>query len=186
VTSAAFDLVVCHLAQDDRKKCTARRLAKFGLVREVRTLKAIPRRAILLDPRAEQALSITDQEKSIIAAIDCSWKRAERVFSTVRAPVASRALPYLVAANPVNYGRPAKLTTAEALAAALYILDDRAGAEQLMSKFKWGPHFLTLNTEPLEAYRTAANSEQVVARMREFFPPDWNDDGATTVSDHPK
>ena len=186
MTAAAFDLVVYHLAQDDRKKCTARRLAKFGLVREVRALKAIPRRAVLLDPRADKALSITDQERSTIAAIDCSWKQAERVFAAVRAPMASRALPYLVAANPVNYGRPAKLTTAEALAAALYILNDRAGAEQLMNKFKWGPHFLTLNKEPLEAYRTATNSKQVVTRMQEFFPPDWNDDGATMLSDHPK
>jgi pre-rRNA-processing protein TSR3 len=180
VASSAFDLVIYHLGQDDRKKCTARRLVKFGLAREVHSMRGVPHNAILLDPRAERALSRDDHRRSTIAAIDCSWKQAERVFGNLRGPTASRALPYLVAANPVNYGKPAQLTTAEALAAALYILNDRAGAELLMEKFKWGPHFLTLNQEPLEAYRTAAGSQQVVTRMREFFPPHW-----TTVSDGP-
>jgi len=168
---AGYELLIYHLGQDDRKKCTARRLARFGLARQVHHAREIPHHAVVLSPGAEKALSPQDRRRSCIAAVDCSWKKAEEVFSSLPATAARRALPYLVAANPVNYGRPAQLSTAEALAAALYILGDVPGAHLLMGKFKWGPHFLTLNHEPLEAYRTAGSSREVVRRMQAFVPP---------------
>jgi len=40
----------------------------------------------------------------------------------------------------------------------------------LMNKFKWGVHFLELNMEPLERYRNARTSEEVVSIMEDYLP----------------
>lgn len=163
-----YNLIVYHLAQDDAKKCTAKKIAKFGMAKIVKNIRALPMKSILLNPGAKKALSKEDSQIKNIVAIDCSWERADEIFAKIK-KMASRALPYLLAANPVNYGKPFKLSTAEAFASALYILNDVEGAYEIMSKFKWGPHFLELNKEPLEEYRKAETSEEVVKIMNEYI-----------------
>jgi len=81
----------------------------------------------------------------------------------------SRCLPYLIAVNPVNYGVPTKLSTVEALAAALYIAGFGEEAERLLSIFKWGLHFLVLNRELLDSYAQAKDSAEVVELQRSFI-----------------
>jgi pre-rRNA-processing protein TSR3 len=106
-------------------------------------------------------------EKRGLAALDCSWVHATEVFDH-SSHGTFRCLPYLVAANPVNYGVPTKLSTVEALAAALYIAGFREQSELMLSKFKWGLQFITLNEELLEGYGKAKDSAGVVKVQREY------------------
>jgi pre-rRNA-processing protein TSR3 len=164
-------LLVYHVSQDDPKKNTARKLARFELCELFDRMEKVPRGAILLDPFAEQALSPADRpiaEKRGVLALDCSWKFAEQVFPEVRARTEPRALPYLLAMNPVNTMKPMMLSTAEALTAACAILGEPEQAATLMSKFGWGEHFLAANANPLRDYAASKNSTEVVAHMREY------------------
>ena len=67
-----------------------------------------------------------------------------------------------MAANPVNFGKPCKLSSVEALAAALYILGEKEQAGRILSKVNWGIRFLEVNREPLDLYAEAKDSSEVV------------------------
>lgn len=165
-------LVVYNARECDPKKCTAIRLHRFEKIQMIFQPLDLPSGAILLDPFAEKALSKEDvniARKHGLAALDCSWKQIEQI-PRLQARMVPRALPYLVAANPTHYGRPTTLSTAEAFAAALFILGERARAEEILSIFKWGKTFLELNREPLKAYAGAKDSGEVIALQRQFMP----------------
>ena len=165
-----YCLYVYHTNDDDPKKCTARKLAKFGLVEKISTLRTFSHNALLLNPLAKKVVSNEDARIKNIVALDCSWKNADTVFSALKHRMTERALPYVLAANPVNYGKPFRLTTAEALATVLYIFGGEKGAKELLGKFKWGPHFLELNRLPLEDYKKARNSREVIEAMKAYVP----------------
>jgi len=193
VGSAEHPLHVRYEGDDDPEKCTARKLARFDLVDLHRSDRGTPY-GVVLNPHAERALSPADAGQSRLVALDCSWESAgEARFSLpgehrgrsrlvaldcswesagearFSLPGEHRALPYLVAANPVNFGRPMRLTTVEALAGALAILGRRERAARILSKFTWGHTFLELNDEPLRRYAACADSAAVVAVQREYL-----------------
>jgi pre-rRNA-processing protein TSR3 len=163
--------VVYQARQCDPKKCTALKLGRHGLVRIVSQLRFLPKRAIVLNPFSETAFSPADRqriEQYGLVALDCSWEHAEKVLSGhVRGT--SRCLPLLVAGNPVNFGKPTKLTTVEALVGALAIAGFEEEARELLSVFTWGHTFLDLNGERLEKYAVARNSAEVVEMQRAFM-----------------
>ncbi len=164
-----MELHVRYEGDDDPDKCTARKLARFDLVELHRSDRATPY-GVVLNPHAERALSPADADlarEEALVALDCSWESAgEKRFSL---PGEHRALPYLVAGNPVNFGRPMRLTTVEAFAAALWILGEPGDAERVLSKFTWGETFLELNAEPLRRYADCADSSAVVAVQQEYL-----------------
>ena len=165
-------LIVYHANEDDPKKCSAKKLAKFGIVELVTNIRKTPKDAILLNPFAEKSLSKEDleiAEKNGILAVDCSWENAENSFDFLNKRNNSRCLPFLVAANPVNYGKPFKFSTIEAFSAALYILGDKEKAKDILKLYKWGPHFLKLNKEPLEDYEKAKDSSEIIKIMKQYI-----------------
>jgi pre-rRNA-processing protein TSR3 len=126
--------------------------------------KFLPKRAIVLNPFGEIAFSPADRQRIQnfgLVALDCSWEHAQKVMST-HVKGTSRCLPILIAGNPVNFGKATKLTTVEALAAALYIAGFRQEAMELLSIFIWGHTFLELNSAMLEKYAAAGDSAEVV------------------------
>ncbi|MBX5321062.1 MAG: DUF367 family protein [Candidatus Bathyarchaeota archaeon] len=163
-------IVVYHAGQCDPKKCTALKLKRHGLVRLVRQIKLLPRRGVVLNPLSKIAFSPADRERIEeygLVALDFSWEHAEKpLLKNVRGT--SRCLPYLVAGNPVNFGCPTKLSTVEALSAALYIAGFKDEAYRLLSVFKWGHTFIDINKERLESYTMAKNSKEVVKFQERF------------------
>lgn len=141
------------------------------MVRVVHKVKFLPKEAVILNPFSDKAFSPADRERILhhgLAAIDCSWIHANEVFE-LNMRGASRCLPFLVAANPVNYGIPTKLSTVEALAAALYITGFKQEAERLLSVFKWGPQLILLNRKFLDSYVEAKDSSEVVELQKTFM-----------------
>ncbi|MGI0037317.1 MAG: DUF367 family protein [Nitrososphaera sp.] len=162
--------LVYMLRQDDPSKCTAAKLVKFRIAEPARF---IGRKTIVLNPFSDKPVTRRDNDLAdSVCAIDCSWEKANDVLKQKKlvARGIGRRLPALLAANPVNYAKLGKLSSAEALAGALYIIGDGALATQIMDKFKWGHTFLELNRDPLQDYSNADTVDQISHIEREYFP----------------
>jgi len=169
---AAIPVHVYYAAQDDPKKNTALRLQKAGKAHLFDDVRKAPKHAVLLNPFAKKALSredLDDMRRHGLLALDCSWAQAEEAFPVLLGSTRSRALPFLVAANPVNYGKPFVLSTAEAIGAALAIVGEARQARDVLSAVPFGELFLTLNKNPLEDYAKCDTSAQVVQAQMAYL-----------------
>lgn len=164
-----MDLYILDYGECEPKKCTAKKLIDKDHAKSLTKKGSLGKAGIYLNPLAEKALSLGDleeAEKGGLRAIDCTWNDAEDKIPSYGN---QRALPYLVAANQINYGKPFRLTTVEALAAALYILGEEEQAEEILSIFSWGKHFLELNEEPLDDYQEAEDSAEIVNLQMDYL-----------------
>ena len=158
-------LQVLMFYQDDPKKCTAAKMVKFGLAQNI---KKIGTKGLVLDPFSKKTLLPKDKSLiNTIVGIDCSWNLAEQAFSKKFDGI-KRKLPPLLAGNPVNYAKLNKLTTAEALAASLFILGFKEQGMKLLDKFKWGHTFYELNQNLFDEYLKLENEEQIELILKDY------------------
>ena len=81
IYSFAKDIHVVYLAQDDRKKNTAVRLSKKGMITMHDKISKTPRKGILLNPLSGKILGPEDhyilKSGGKLIALDCSWRLIE-------------------------------------------------------------------------------------------------------------
>ncbi|HEX4919556.1 MAG TPA: DUF367 family protein, partial [Candidatus Bathyarchaeia archaeon] len=144
---------------------------EFQFARSLHTLRQIPTRAIVLNPASNDTVTFQDRQliqQYGLVGLDCSWNLAETTFrASIRGE--NRRLPTLLAGNPTNYSARGKLSTAEAIAAALLITGFDVEARKILKIFKWGDTFLSLNKDPLADYAKTPPGDMIEIE-REYFP----------------
>ncbi|KAJ7595086.1 hypothetical protein C8J56DRAFT_1161559 [Mycena floridula] len=163
----------------DPRRCSGKKLSRLGLIKELKVGSRF--RGIVVSPKGTDVISPADRDIILnngLAVVECSWARLDDVpFSKIASPH-ERLLPYLLATNPTNYGKPWRLNCVEALAAAFYITGFDAYAERLLSGFGWGGSFYKVNQIYLERYKLCRTSAEVTAAQEtllEELEQNWQD-----------
>ncbi|PCG98027.1 protein of unknown function DUF367 [Penicillium occitanis (nom. inval.)] len=166
-TRPAFKAACWDLGHCDPKRCSGKRLMNFGLMRELQI--GHKHAGVVISPNAKRVLSPADRDlldQYGAAVVECSWVRVKEVPWSRIGGKCERLLPYLIAANSVNYGRPWRLNCVEALAACFYICGHEDWAEQVLSHFSYGEAFIKINQQLLKRY-AACSSEEDIKRTEE-------------------
>ena len=161
-TQPSFKAACWDLGHCDPKRCSGKRLMHFGLMRELSVGQRFA--GVVVSPNAKTVVSPADRElleQYGAAVVECSWVRVKEVPWGKIGGKCERILPYLVAANSVNYGRPWRLNCAEALAAAFYICGHEDWAHEVLTHFSYGEPFLEINSQLLKRYAACASAEEV-------------------------
>lgn len=154
----------------DPKRCSGKKLERLGLIKNLRIGQKFS--GLVVSPNGKGVVCPDDRnivEEHGSAVVECSWARLDEVPFNKIGGKHERLLPYLVAANPVNYGRPWKLNCVEALAASFAIVGHLDWALELLDNFLWGPAFLKINQELIEVYQECSDSESVTAAQEAWL-----------------
>ncbi|KAL5606750.1 hypothetical protein BROUX41_003139 [Berkeleyomyces rouxiae] len=160
--AACWDLGHC-----DPKRCSGKKLMKTGLMRELHVGQRFP--GVIITPNGKKTLSPADApmlEQFGCAVVECSWARMAEIQWNRVGGKCERLLPYLVAANTVNYGKPWRLNCAEAMAAAFAICGHLDWAETILEPFSYGQAFLDINETILKRY-AACEDEAAIKTVQE-------------------
>lgn len=178
--AACWDLGHC-----DPKRCSGKKLMKLGMMRDLNMGQR--HNGVIITPNGKQVVSPADRELMDLygaAVVECSWARTEEVQWNKVGGKCERLLPYLVAANTVNYGKPWRLNCVEALAAAFYICGHPEWAEQILEPFSYGPSFLEINSSLLKKYAACEDAahikkteEEWMERLEREYVESREDDG---------
>ncbi|KAF9764347.1 Ribosome biogenesis protein TSR3 like protein [Nosema granulosis] len=162
--------IIYEFDQCDRKKCSGQKLVRMKKVTPQNKSKYF--NGIILSPMGQCSISPADTEwieKYGIGLIDCSWAQLDKVDFRSLPKRHNRLLPFLVAANPVNYGKPYKLNCVEALSAGLYICGFKEEALELFEGFSYGDEFYKLNGELLDQYCECKTGQEVIKVQEEYL-----------------
>ncbi|BFZ56374.1 ribosome bioproteinsis protein tsr3 [Savitreella phatthalungensis] len=154
----------------DPKRCSGKKLERQGLIRALRIGQKS--KGVVVTPNGRQPVSPADKNVCTeygVAVVECSWARISEVPFNKIGGNCERLLPYLVAANPVNYGKPWRLNCVEAIAACLVITGHEQRARRIMEPFGWGPSFFDINAELFEIYAACADAKEVTQRQEEWL-----------------
>jgi rRNA small subunit aminocarboxypropyltransferase len=159
----AFKAACWDLGHCDPKRCSGKKLMKMGLMRDLHIGQK--HSGVIISPNAKQTISPADRElmeQYGAAVVECSWARVKEVPWTRIGGKCERLLPYLVAANSVNYGKPWRLNCVEALGAAFYICGHPEWAEEVLSHFSYGQTFLDINSSILKRYAACTDEADIM------------------------
>lgn len=154
----------------DPKRCSGKKMERLGLITSLKVGQKF--QGIVISPNGKCVVCPND--KSIVeeygaSVVECSWARLDEIPFNRIGGKHERLLPYLVAANQVNYGRPWRLNCVEAIAACFAIIGRMDWASELLSHFSWGLGFLELNKELLQVYQNCTDSESVKKAEEEWL-----------------
>ncbi|CAI8159568.1 MAG: Uncharacterised protein [Methanobacteriota archaeon] len=171
---------IIHLDQDDPKKCTARAMERAGCAIVHENVRGAPRRGFLLDPSAGVILGPNDisliERGAAIVGLDCSWKHLEPSIESIliNTKLEPRTLPLVLPANPISWGKPGRLSTAEAMALCAAIMGRMEQAKRILKPFRFGQQFLELNAEPIATYQSCKTNAEVIEAQWIFFNQEIN------------